>query len=105
MGTRVEPGGEVDDQVGAGPHFLFDEVIEEVGARDKRPLVLFGEWLRPRDLLAAAAGEPPCIRVAKDRVLALGLARAINGDPACGVRDVANQGGGHRVRQERVGSM
>ena len=90
VGTRVEPGREVDDQIGAAAHAPRDEAIEQHGARDERPRFLSPNDLRLRDGGAPLARERPRERIAEHRVPPLGLQRPIVRDPERGVGDIAD---------------
>ncbi len=91
VGPGVESRGEVEDEIGARGDLAGDEVVEQVGARDERPLLPHGPAERRVQRLTTLAGESPRERIAKHRVRPLRFARAVDGHPACGFGDVRDR--------------
>jgi hypothetical protein len=97
VGTRIESRGKIQDEIGAGGDELRDVPIEEIRARGPGPRVLLPDRQRIGDLLSTLAGQRPGVRIAEHRVGPLAFARAIDGDPARGIGDVADQRPGHQA--------
>ena len=94
-GSRVQPGGEVDHEVGLpGLDGVEDDLVEHRRAHDHRPRIGAPVLHLVQDLPPAPARQPVGERIAEDRVGARGLHGPVDGHPARGVGDVLDGHGG-----------
>jgi hypothetical protein len=91
IGTRVEAGSQIDDQVYAVADLLLDEFVVRISARDPGPCCALAERHGFRDLVAALAREAPRERIAENGIRPFHFAGAVNGREQRGVGDVADE--------------
>jgi hypothetical protein len=98
VGPRVETSRKINNGVHALGDLLAHEVVNEDGAGNHVPGHVATERRGLGDLLAPFAGETTRKGVVKKGIGPLAFLRTIDGDPAGGVRHVADKLCGSRLR-------
>ena len=91
VGTGVQAATQVDDGSGTVGNAIEDDFVDHRGANDHRPGHRLPVRQRAHDRGAAFSGQASGIGIMEQRVVPLGLGRAIHRRPERGVGDVADR--------------